>query len=111
MKYYIHYAPVFEIKSKVLSGYDIFVGQRVRLSLTTSGFDILAVETDSDTEFERFSAMLKTMYDPSTDTSFVDKHPKDILNYLRGIKEKVKKSSDWESDINNWKLSYNGERT
>lgn len=109
MKYDIFYRPVFAKKDRKLAGYDMVVYPHDPLR-PTEDFDVLSVETDSPDEFTRFENMLSGEYDPFSDVAFVDKHPIDILRYLRGEKEKLQRTPNWEDMIGDWSVNLRGER-
>lgn len=108
MNYYIHYSPVFHKGDKKLAGYNMFVSKRYED--TTRMMDVITVECEDWKEYDRYSEMLSGVYDPFDAVAFVDKHPVDILNFLRGVKAQVKKSADWEKDIPRWSVNLRGER-
>lgn len=110
MKYDIFYRPVFTKKERTLSGYEMIVYPHDPRR-THDDFDVITIEPVRDNEFNRFKTMLRGEYDPFSDISFVDKHPLNILRYLRGEKEPVKKTMDWQDQIGDWKLNLSGERT
>lgn len=108
MHYYIHYGPVFHKGDKKLAGYNMFVSKQVEPSAMM--MDVITVECEDWKEYDRYSEMLSGVYDPFDAAAFVDKHPVDILNYLRGIKFPVKKTQDWEKGIAHWSVNLRGER-
>lgn len=109
-KYYIFYSPVFQIKSKKLTGYNIQV--RIRPNLENfEDWEMLTIEKDDNfEEYARLVQMLSGVYDPFDKFYFVDKHPVSILKYLRGEKEEVKKIDGWEKEIEGWSVNLRGER-
>lgn len=108
MNYYIHFGPVFQVGNKKLAGYNMFVSKR--FEDVTKMDDVLTVECDDWKEYDRFRDMLETQYDPFDHVAFVDKHPRDILKYLRGEKETVRRTDNWESQIDEWTVNLRGER-
>ena len=113
LTYHILYSPVFHSRSKKLAGYN------VEVTLTPDfekfkGYQTIAVSHDDSgktlEEFNRFKKMLSGVYDPFDDIAFVDKHPMNIIKYLRGEKEQAKKTDNWQDQIGNWKLNVRGER-
>lgn len=109
MKYDIFYRPVFTVKERTLSGYEMFVyphedGREI------DNFDVLTIEPVVDNELTRFENMLRIARDPFLGVSFIDNHPLSILRYLRGEKEDPKRTTDWEEDIDRWSVNLRGER-
>lgn len=109
MKYDIFYRPVFTKKAKTLSGYEMIVYPHDP-ARPHGDFDVMTIEPKAENEFARFENMLRGEYDPFSDVSFVDKHPLNILRYLRGEKEMPKRTMDWEKDIDRWSVNLRGER-
>lgn len=109
MKYDIFYRPVFTKKERKLSGYEMIVYPHDS-SRPAGDFDVMTIEPAADNEFTRFENMLRGEYDPFSDISFVDKHPLNILRYLRGEKEMPRRTMDWEKDIELWSVNLRGEK-
>lgn len=109
MKYDIFYRPVFTKKERKLSGYEMIVYPHDSSS-PAGDFDVMTIEPAANNEFSRFENMLRSGYDPLSDVSFVDKHPLNIIRYLRGEKEMPKRTAGWEKDIDRWSVNLRGER-
>lgn len=111
MMYDILYRPVFSARNKKLTGYDMCVRPHDP-DHKSSPLETLVVDPRNSEEFDRFQHMLSSVLDPFTGSglSFVDKHPLEILRYLRGEKEPAKKTMDWEKDIDRWSVNLRGER-
>lgn len=108
MKYYIHFSPVFFKVSKKLSGYEVFVSTSD--TDTREMHSVLAVESTNDMEFSRISHMLSVNYDHVDNVSFIDMHPIKMVNHVRGLPEKPKRTTNWEDQIDNWSLDLKGNR-
>lgn len=109
MKYDIFYRPVFTKKERKLSGYEMIVYPH-EPSRKMKDFDVMTIEPKVKDELERFENMLRGEYDPFSDISFVDKHPLDIVKYLRKEKPTVEHTKGWEKDIDRWSVNLRGER-
>ena len=109
MKYDIFYRPVFTKKERKLSGYEMIVYPHDTFRKAVD-FDVMTIDSVQDNELSRFENMLRSQYDPISDVSFVDKHPLNIIRYLRGEKEMPKRASDWEKDIDRWSVNSRGEK-
>lgn len=111
--YHILYSPVFHSRSKKLAGYNVEVTLAPDLE-KFKDYQMFTVSHDDSgktlEEFDRFKKMLSGVYDPFDDVAFVDKHPMNILRYLRGEKEMPKRTRDWEKDIDRWSVNLRGER-
>ncbi|QYC52440.1 hypothetical protein [Salmonella phage SSBI34] len=111
MKYYIIYKAVFSKRSKEIQGYEMAVRTHV-LPGKWDGFEILTIDSDKGSEeHARISNMLSYTYDKEDEVSFVDKHPVDILNYIRNKKKVMPmRTMEWEKDIDRWSVNLRGER-
>lgn len=111
MKYYIIFKPVFYKKDKTLAGYD--VAARVHyLPHKWEGYDVISIEKEEwSAELVRLQTMLLGNYDIGSGVSFVDKHPLEVLRYLRGEEEPKKpRTAAWQNEIDRWSVDLRGER-
>lgn len=112
MKYHIIFQPVFYQRDKTLAGYNMAV-RVVHLPEKWEGYDVISVEKEhGSAELARFQQMLAAAdYDIEAGVSFVDKHPLEILRYLRGEEETKKpRTSDWQNEVDRWSVDLRGER-
>lgn len=107
MQYSINFKPLFS-KTGKFNGYDMSVAEG---DVSLEGFDKLVIE-GGDNEFARFEKMLDSL-DPFSEEGLfvVDIHPLEIINYLRGESPIVaKRTTDWQNEVDRWKVNMKGER-
>ncbi|UZZ64111.1 hypothetical protein A71_33 [Escherichia phage A7_1] len=108
MKYYIYFRRVFGIKTKKLEGYEMKVTLETLDNL--EDYDVIPVAPKSEDEYNRFERMLKLVECPIDNISFVKQDPLEIINYLRGQKQDIKRNTNWKEEIKDWSLNLRGER-
>ncbi len=107
MIYYINFQPVFSRSGK-FTGYNMTT--TTRKNSCKEGWDQLSIE-GSTAEFLRLRTMIKTT-DPFAEDFiyFVDKHPLQIVDYLRGKTPVVKRDPDWKNKVSTWAINSKGEK-
>lgn len=109
VKYHMIYKPVFSRGGK-LQGYDV----AVRLNYLASkweGFEVITVDKVGGLiEHSRLSDMLSNSYDTEKELAFIDKHPMELLMYIRGEKPVRKSNDDWKEQVDSWAVNLRGEK-
>ena len=107
MKYNIYFRPVFSTKGK-FNGYDLIASQEEK---SLEGFDKLSIEGEPQ-EYLRLKTMVKDMDPFSDQVYFVDRHPLEILQYMRTGNGRLtpNKNPDWEREIPEWRVNMKGEK-
>lgn len=103
--YRINYTPILNHRGE-LQGYDVEVTKR---RARRDGFMQLEIEATKLEEYIRFQDMLKA-YETNPGRAFIEKHPVDIVYYLRGKKRPFVRNPHWEEDIGSWRLDITGQR-
>lgn len=109
MKYHLIYKPVFSSRGE-LRGYDVAC-RIVYIKESWEGYEVISVEKeDGALEHSRIIRMLSMSYDPKYEVSFIDKHPVDLLMYIRGEKVVRRLNDDWKNQVDDWSVNLRGEK-
>lgn len=107
MKYVVHFIPVFSRIGKLM-GYDVAIGEAGSKQLIDDDLlmSLTVSEVDSR-ELVRFNNMLRPSRDNHTGFSFIEKHPVDVINYIRSFPHRKTKEKLLLSNIKAEHLTHN----
>lgn len=110
MKIYIYHLPVFEKRSKKLSGWEMLVSVKANDPIC-EGMDVLSFEGD-ESHLVRLRQMFRQRYEYFRDSAeFVEKSPVQIMRYVLGLPEiKPPRDDEWEFRIAEWTVNYRAEK-